>query len=1267
MEGNWRPTQQEAASMASSMDGSSGDWRSQLQPEARQRIVNKILETLKRHLPINVPEGFNELRKIAIRFEEKIYTAATSQSDYLRKISLKMLSMETKTQQSAPINPSIPNTSAVNQNIADPGSLGIQSQMNNPGQPLAVPNRKSGLPQNLPNSTSAAVQGSSSLPPALPPISGLSQSNITGVNQGSNMQNISVAFFTLAARQSLLPSSQLQSSQPMMQMSSSLQSNQANIQQTQATNSQSAPQPGLQQNQLNQIQSSVPSLIQQNPQSVARQQQAQPSHQQASSLQQQSASMSQQSTLSQQQQMMSQQGNMSNMQQNQLLGQQNSIPDIQQQQRLPVQQNSLLSMQQQQQMMNQQNLALQQQQQQQLGSQNNMSGLQQQQQQLLGPLSSVSNMQPHQRAMIMQKNVQQQQQQQQQTSLMQSQGQQSQHQSSQQQLMSQFQSQPSQLQQQLLLQQQSNSLQREMQQRLQSSGPLLQTQNAMEQKPFIQTQRGLAEVSSSTSMDSTAQTGQTGVIDWQEECYQKVKSMKDQYFSDLTEFHQMIALKLQQREALVPPGKQSEQHEKLKNFRTMLERMLALLQISKNNISVGMKEKLPIYEKQIMSMVASNRAKKTPSQVPGQQQFQHSIVVNAHPIAQQQKQSQNSQLQLPESHANQVQQIMQSSGMSLSTTHQNISNTLQPSSNIDSVQGSSFNSMQPGAISSGQQVTSLQNSMSTSQQNNMSTLSHGAANTLQNNVSTMQPNSSVLQQQHMKQEQQLLHSQQMKQQFQQRHIQQQQMIHQQQRQQLLQQQQPLQQHLHQQQKQQQTPQMPVHQVQQLHSMNELNELKARQGVGMKSGLYDIPAGQRHSYYNQQLKPGASYTVSSPQNVQASSPQISHHSSPQIDQIGLLSSIPKAKGPLQSANSPLVVTPAPSPIPVDSEKPLSSMSAVEQGGHPQSSVAPPQPHSLAVSTPGISASPLLAEVTSQDGNQTNEPATFKTSTTERPVDRLIKVMQSLTPQALNSSVADIGSVVSMIDRIAGSAPGNGSRAAVGEDLVAMTKCRLQARNFMSQDGGAAAKKMKRHTSAMPLNNVSSPGSVNDSFKQLFGFEKSELESTATSRIKRLKPEVNPTLLDEIREINQRLIDTELDVSDDDVDMVAAASEGGEGTVVKCSYTAVALSPDLKAHFASAQTSPIMPLRLLVPVNYPKCSPVPLDSLPVETSKEFEDLSIKARSKFSISLRCLSQPMSLKDMAKTWDACVRKVILEYAQKTGGGSFSSTYGSWESVVTA
>ena len=109
------------------------------------------------------------------------------------------------------------------------------------------------------------------------------------------------------------------------------------------------------------------------------------------------------------------------------------------------------------------------------------------------------------------------------------------------------------------------------------------------------------------------------------------------------------------------------------------------------------------------------------------------------------------------------------------------------------------------------------------------------------------------------------------------------------------------------------------------------------------------------------------------------------------------------------------------------------------------------------------------------------------------------------ESLSAAVSDIGSVVSMIDRIAGSAPGNGSRAAVGEDLVAMTKCRLQARNFITHDGSGASKKMKRDTSAMPLN-VSSAGSVNDSLKQSYSVGTPELQSTATSRVKWQRAEV-----------------------------------------------------------------------------------------------------------------------------------------------------------------
>ncbi|VVA91472.1 unnamed protein product [Arabis nemorensis] len=77
------------------------DWRTQFPSDSRSNIINKILETLKRHLPFSGPEGLNELRRIATRFEDKIYTTAVNQTDYLRKISVKMLTMETKSQASA--------------------------------------------------------------------------------------------------------------------------------------------------------------------------------------------------------------------------------------------------------------------------------------------------------------------------------------------------------------------------------------------------------------------------------------------------------------------------------------------------------------------------------------------------------------------------------------------------------------------------------------------------------------------------------------------------------------------------------------------------------------------------------------------------------------------------------------------------------------------------------------------------------------------------------------------------------------------------------------------------------------------------------------------------------------------------------------------------------------------------------------------------------------------------------------------------------------
>lgn len=785
-----------------------------------------------------------------------------------------------------------------------------------------------------------------------------------------------------------------------------------------------------------------------------------------------------------------------------------------------------------------------------------------------------------------------------------------------------------------------------------------------QQKHLFQSQRAPTDAPS-TSLDSTAQTGGTNAGDWQEETYQKIKALKDLYFTDLNEMYLKISAKLHQHDALPQPPK-LEQLEKLRMFKHMLERLMLFLQTTKNNISPPHRDKLSSFEKQILSLLNSHRPRKpVPSMPQGQilspqlqtmQQSQqsHSQLPNAQPHdsgANPQLQSMNLQGSVPTMQQSNMSSLQHGSVPSLSaitSSQQSMGNSLQPGSNLGSGQGNAPNSMQQVAMASMQQ-----NPVSAPQQGNMASLqTQSGVNLLQQNINPLQSNSSMLQNQHLKQQQE---QQMLKHQIQNRHMQQQLL----QKQQMLQQQQ--QQQLHLQAKQQQGTPMQAHQMAQLHQINDVNDIKMRQGLGPRSGAFPQHLSSAQRYAHQQVKPGASFPISSPQLLQGMSPQVNQHSSPQIDQQNLPPSVPKIGTPLQSANSPFVPSPstplAPSPMPGDSEKPaVSSLSNTGNIG--------------SIGTPGISASPFL-ECAGPDGTHGNASTvvTGKSGVTEQPLERLLKAVESISPKALSASVSDIGSVITMIDRIAGSAPGNGSRATVGEDLVAMTKCRLQARNFLTQDGSTGTKRMRRHTSAMPLNVASSIGSMSDSFKQLSGLETSELESTATSSIKKARNEVNHALIEEIREINERLIDTVVDISDEDADpsVAAAAARGSEGTIVRCSFGAISLSPNLKSQYTSAHMSPIQPLRLLVPANYPNCSPILLDKLPVEVSKDHEDLSLKAKSKFSISLRSLSQPMTLREIARTWDDCARAVISEYAQRNGGGTFSSKYGTWENCLSA
>jgi PAX-interacting protein 1 len=87
--------------------------------------------------------------------------------------------------------------------------------------------------------------------------------------------------------------------------------------------------------------------------------------------------------------------------------------------------------------------------------------------------------------------------------------------------------------------------------------------------------------------------------------------------------------------------------------------------------------------------------------------------------------------------------------------------------------------------------------------------------------------------------------------------------------------------------------------------------------------------------------------------------------------------------------------APSPMPGDSDKPVSGISSLLNTGNivHQPSVAQALAPSLAIGTPGISASPLLAEFTSPDGAHGGALTTVsgKSNVTEQPLECLIKAV------------------------------------------------------------------------------------------------------------------------------------------------------------------------------------------------------------------------------------------------------------------------------------
>ncbi|WCJ40449.1 Mediator of RNA polymerase II transcription subunit 15a [Euphorbia peplus] len=119
------------------------------------------------------------------------------------------------------------------------------------------------------------------------------------------------------------------------------------------------------------------------------------------------------------------------------------------------------------------------------------------------------------------------------------------------------------------------------------------------------------------SLDSTAETGHSNGDDWREEIHQKIKAMNEKYFPQLHELYLKISSKLQMLDSH-PQQPKSEKLEDLKKLKCMVVHLLALLQVSKTNISPRFKEKLGPYEKQIIQCIQSNKGRRSIAPQQGQ-------------------------------------------------------------------------------------------------------------------------------------------------------------------------------------------------------------------------------------------------------------------------------------------------------------------------------------------------------------------------------------------------------------------------------------------------------------------------------------------------------------------------------------------------------------------------------------------------------------------------------------------------------------------------
>ncbi|KAG8051005.1 hypothetical protein GUJ93_ZPchr0009g1906 [Zizania palustris] len=164
---------------------------------------------------------------------------------------------------------------------------------------------------------------------------------------------------------------------------------------------------------------------------------------------------------------------------------------------------------------------------------------------------------------------------------------------------------------------------------------------------------------------------------------------------------------------------------------------------------------------------------------------------------------------------------------------------------------------------------------------------------------------------------------------------------------------------------------------------------------------------------------------------------------------------------------------------------------------------------------------------------------------------------------------------------------------------------------------------------------------------------DVDSAVLDEIEAINSKLIDSLPKEIEAINGKLIDTEISIDTIDRD---------GGAVIIFSYTLVSLAPDMKRLVTASGTYSVKSVRLFVPNDYPRSSPVLLHD---DEDGSLSEISGKVDASFKGALRELPLPMSIEHMAREWDVSVRRAMIELAHRHGGGTLSSRSGHWESYT--